>query len=178
MDLLNGEPIIELSGDEFLPIEGKTFVQQVEEFFQEQGGIAHSAFGDVSLDKKGVKNDINHGIGRLKSASFAAVKDVLEKRIIINPLKQYQTNNKKKPTGMIAAPILRGEEKYVCVVEVIANRKTNRLYVHEVTLIKKLLADVADSNAVHGDKNLVTHPQGEIAKVLQNYVSANKNKKL
>lgn len=175
MDLLNGEPVIELSGNEFLPLEGKTFVQQVEDFFQNQGGVAHSTFGDVSLDKKGIKNDINHGIGRLKSASFAAVKDVLEKGIIINPLKQYQTNNKKNPTGMIAAPILIGEEKYVCVVEVIANRKTNRLYVHEVTLTKKLPADVADSNAVHRDKNLVTHPQGEIAKVLQNYICTNKN---
>ena len=158
-----------------MPIERKTFVQQVEEFFQKQGGVAHSAFGIIVLDKKGIKNDINHGIGRLKSASFAAVKDVLEKGIVINPLKQYRTSNKKNPTGMIAAPILIGGEKYICVVEVIANRKTNRLYVHEVTLTKNLQADVADTNAVHGDSNLVTHPQGEIAKILQNYVSANKN---
>lgn len=59
--------------------------------------------------------------------------------------------------------------------ELIANRKTNRLYVHGVTLTKKLQADVAVSIAVLGDKNLVTHPQGEIAKVLQNFISSNKN---
>lgn len=164
MDFLNSKPIIELSGEEFLPIEGKTFVQQVEEFFQKQGGVAHSAFEIVVPDKKGIKNDINHGIGRLKSASFAAVKDVLEKGIVINPLKQYRTNNKKNPTGMIAATILIGGEKYICVVEIIANRKTNRLYVHEVTLTKKLQGDVADTNAVHGESNLVTNPQGDGSK--------------
>ena len=42
--------------------------------------------------------------------------------------------------------------------------------------IKKFQADVAFSIAVLGDSNLVTHPQGEVAKVLQNYVNANKNK--
>ncbi|MBR5984232.1 MAG: hypothetical protein IK025_11020 [Bacteroidales bacterium] len=217
MDLLNGEPIIELSGKEFLPIEGKTFVQQVEEFFQSQGGVAHSAFGDVILDKKGIRNDFHHGMSSIKRASFAAIKDVLEFGIIVLPLDFYHTNNKKQLTGMIAAPIKINEERYACVVEVIANKSTQRLYLHEAFLIKnlqeivatspvhdnnkitsrqpqgetakvlqnyvsanknlnkKLLADVADSNAVHGDKNLVTRPQGEIAKVLQNYVMANKN---
>lgn len=59
--------------------------------------------------------------------------------------------------------------------ELIANRKTNRPYIHVVTLTKKHQADVAVSIAVLGDKNLVTHPQGEIAKVLQNFISSNKN---
>lgn len=175
MDLLNSEPVVSLSGDEFLPIEGKTFIQQVQEFFAAQGGKANSPFGTVLLDKKGIKNDLGHGIGRLKAASFAAVKDVLEKGVVINPMGQYRTNNKKNPTGMIAAPITIGDEKYVCVVEVIANRQVTRLYVHEVTLTKNLQGDVADSNAVPGDNNLVTQPQGEIAKVLRNYVNTKNN---
>ena len=172
MELINNNPVASLKGDEFLPKEGKSFIQQVQEYFESQGGKANSPFGIVFLDKKGIKNDIAHGIGRLKASSFAAVKDVLEKGVVINPLKQYHTNNKKNPTGMVAAPISIKEEKYVCVVEVIANRKCNRLYVHEVTLIKKLLGDVADTNAVHEDQSLVTQPQGEIAKVLQKYVQA------
>lgn len=175
MDLLNSEPVVSLSGDEFLPIEGKTFIQQVQEFFAAQGGKANSPFGTVLLDKKGIKNDLGHGIGRLKAASFAAVKDVLEKGVVINQMGQYHTNNKKNPTGMIAAPITIGGEKYVCVVEVIANRQVTRLYVHEVTLTKNLQGGVADSNAVPGDTNLVTQPQGEIAKVLRNYVNTKNN---
>ena len=39
---------------------------------------------------------------------------------------------------MIAAPIQIGEEKYVYVVEVIANLEQRRLYVHESFLTKKL----------------------------------------
>ena len=176
MDLLNGTPVVKISGNEFRKKDGKTFIQQVLEFFESQGGQADSPFGVVLLDKKGIKNDIAHGIGRLKSASFAAIKDVLEKGVIINDLKQYHTNNKENPTGMIASPILIGNDRYVCVVEVIANRKINRLYVHEVTLTKNLQVDVADTNAVHrDDNNLVTQPQGEIAKVLRNYIRNNKN---
>lgn len=37
------------------------------------------------------------------------------------PMDYYGTNGKKEMTGMIAAPIQIGEEKYVYVVEVIAN---------------------------------------------------------
>ena len=174
MDLLNSEPIVSLSGNEFSPKEGITFIQQVQTFFESIGGKANSPFGVVFLDKKGIKNDIAHGIGRLKAASFAAVKDVLEKGVVINPLKQYHTNNKKNPTGMIAAPILISGEKYVCVVEIIANMQCNRLYVHEVTLTKKLQGDVADTNAVREDISLVSQPLGEMAKVLHNYLKANK----
>ena len=158
MDLLSGESVIELSGNEFLPVEGKSFIQQVLEHFASQGGQANSPFGIVILDKKGIKNDMAHGIGREKAASFAAIKDVLENGIVIQPMKQYFTNNKKNPTGMIAAPITIGDEKFVCVVVVIGSRDLNRLYVHEVTLTKNLQVDVADTNAVHGDEKIISSP--------------------
>ena len=170
MDLLNGDPVCVLKGDEFMPIEGKPFKVQINEFFQKQGGKADSPFGVVILDMKGIKNDISHGIGRLKSASFAAIKDVLEKGVVINPMAQYHTNGKKNPTGMIAAPIQIGDEKFVCVVEVIANTEIQRLYVHEVTLTKNLQRAVADSTAVHRDDAPVTQPKGEITNVLHNYL--------
>ena len=175
MDVLNDAPIVELSGDEFLPVEGKTFIQQVEEFFQKQGGSAHSTFGDVILDKKGIRNDFHHGMSPIKRASFAAVKDVLECGIIIQQLDYYHTNNKKQMTGMIAAPINISDNRYVCIVEVIANTNNQRLYLHEAFLIKNLQEIVATS-PVH-DNIIITSRQlqGEIAKILQNYVSANKN---
>jgi len=121
MDLLNDNPICILKGDEFLPKKGMTFVQQVSSYFKTQGGMANSPLGTVVLDKKGVYNSKQHGISRIKSASFAAIKDVLEKGTVIMPLDYYGTNGKKEMTGMIAAPIQIGDEKYVCVVEVIAN---------------------------------------------------------
>lgn len=174
MDFLNSKPIIELSGEEFLPIEGKTFVQQVEEFFQKQGGVAHSAFGDVILDKKGIRNDFHLGMSPIKRSSFAAIKDVLESGVIVLPLDFYNTNTKKQLTGMIAAPIKISYERYVCIVEVIANANKQRLYLHEAFLIKNLQEIVATSPVHDNNKITSRQPQGEIAKVLQNYVSANK----
>ncbi len=40
-------PVCILSGDEFLPKPGMTFAQQILEFFQSQGGLAHSPWGEV-----------------------------------------------------------------------------------------------------------------------------------
>ena len=88
-------PVTVLTGNEFLPIEGITFADQVLSFFVSQGGIAKSPWGDVLLDYKGIQSDKSHGIGRIKAASFAAIKDVLEKGHIILPLDYYATNGKK-----------------------------------------------------------------------------------
>ena len=83
--------------------------------------MANSPFGQVVLDKKGVKNSKNHGINRTKAAAFAAVKDVLEQGEIILPIANHNTNGKKQMTGMFAAPIKVGDESYICVVVVTAN---------------------------------------------------------
>ncbi len=53
---------------------------------------------------------------------------------------------------------------------VIDNTTTNRLYVHEVFLTKNLFEDVADSIAVLGAETPVTRPQGEVAKILKNFI--------
>lgn len=175
--LLHGEPVCTLTGNEFLKVEGKTFVQQVEEFFIAQGGIAHSEFGDVVLDRKGIKNDFYHGIGKEKRASFAAIKNVLENGTMILSLGYYHTNNKKQLTGMVAAPIRIGEEQYICIVEVIGNNDTNRLYVHEVFLTKNLLEVVATSPVHSSDNTTSRQPQGEVTKVLQNFLFQRDNEK-
>ena len=80
------KPVCHLTGNEFLPKKGITFAQQILDFFQFLGGIAHSPRGPVLLDMKGIQSDKAHGIGRIKAASFAAIKDVLEKGTVILPL--------------------------------------------------------------------------------------------
>jgi hypothetical protein len=174
MDLLNGKPVCFLSGNEFLPKKGITFANQVENFFVLQGSMANSPFGVVDLDNNGVQNSKQHGIGRIKAASFAAIKDVLEKGEIILPLGEYKVHGKKQITGMIAAPIQIDKEKYVCVVMVIANLEQKRLYVHESFLTKNLQEIVA-SNSVRGSNASSPQPQGDVAKVLQNYLIDKQN---
>ena len=77
-------PVSVLTGNEFLPKPGITFAQQVLNFFLSQGGLAQSPWGEVLLDMKGIQSDKSHGIGRIKAASFAAIKDVLEKGDLLN----------------------------------------------------------------------------------------------
>ena len=135
IDILSAEPVCLLTGNEFEPCEGMTFVEQVEAFFKTQGGAAVSPFGEVLLDRKGIQNSRHHGMSKEKRAAFAAVKDVLENGTVILPMGHYR-DNKREKTGMVAAPIVIGAERYLCVVVVIWNLQMNRLYVHEAFAIK------------------------------------------
>ena len=164
LDLNN--PILTLSGKEFLPKPGITFAQQVLNFFLSQGGLAQSPWGEVLLDMKGIQPDKAHGIGRIKAASFAAIKDVLEKGTIILPLDYYATNGKKQMTGMMAAPILIGDDSFICVVVVIYNLQERRLYLHETFLTEKI-PEIAASSLVRGSSAASPQSQGSIAKILQ-----------
>ena len=164
LDLNN--PILTLTGDEFLPKPGITFAQQVLNYFLSQGGLAHSPWGEVLLDKKGIQSDKSHGIGRIKAASFAAIKDVLEKGTIILPLDYYATHGKKQMTGMMAAPILIGDDSFICVVVVIYNLQERRLYLHETFLTEKI-PEIAASSLVRGSSAASPQSLGSIAKILQ-----------
>lgn len=175
--LTNGAPVINLVAEKIISRQGQTFVDAVEEMFAKQGGSANSQFGKVLLDRKGVKNDVKHGMGNIKNVAFAAVKDVLENGIIILPLDNYNTNGKKQKTGIIAAPITIDKERYVCAVEVIANVKDNRLYVHEAFATKKLQENVA-TNQVRDGKTASPHSLGDIAKLLKEIVTVKESSKI
>ena len=161
-------PVCILSGEEFLPKSGVTFAQQVLDYFISQGSVAHSPWGEVLLDRKGIQSDKAHGVGRIKAASFAAIKDVLEKGSIILPLDYYATGGKKQMTGMMAAPILIGDDSFICVVVVIYNLKERRLYLHETFLTEKI-PEIAASSLVRGSKAASPQSQGSIAKILQRF---------
>lgn len=171
------KPVARISGEEFKPKAGKTFAQQVEDFFIEIGGFANSPLGCILLDKKGIQADKAHGIGRAKAAAFAAIKDVLEKGEIILPLDYYATGGKKQKTGMIAASILIGTDTYICVVVIIDNLKEKRLYLHE-TFLKKEIPETAASSLVHDSKAVSPQSRGDVAKVLQNYLKSKSNRQI
>ena len=163
-------PVAILSGDEFLPKEGITFAQQVLDFFKKQGGVANTIWGSVLLDMKGIQSDKSHGIGRIKAASFAAIKDVLEQGEIILPLDYYATGGKKQMTGMIAAPIRIGTDSFFCVVVVIYNLKEHRLYLHETFLTEKI-PEIAASSLVRGSHAASPQSRGNVAKILFRFLN-------
>ena len=170
-DILHSEPVCTLTGNEFLPQQGITFADQVLNFFNSQGGSAQSPWGEVLLDKKGIQSDKSHGIGRIKAASFAAIKEVIEKGEIILPLDYYVTGGKRQMTGMIAAPIKIGSDSFICVVVVIFNLIEKRLYLHETFLTEKI-PEIAASSLVRDSNTASPQSRGSIAKVLSKFFSS------
>ena len=83
----------------------------------------------------------------------------------------YATNDKKQMTGMMAAPILIGDDSFICVVVVIYNLKERRLYLHETFLTEKI-PEIAASSLVRGSSAASPQSQGSIAKILQTFLKS------
>lgn len=126
-------PVAILNGNEFGPIQGQPLKNRIEQLFKSQGGLANTPFGEVVLDKKGIKNDLWHPNYLNKTHSFAAIKDVLEKGKITTPFDYHEVHGKNQPTGIISAYILIAEQPFRMDVTVIGNEDgVLRLYCHDV----------------------------------------------
>lgn len=125
--------VSKINGDEFRKSE-VDLVTQVSAYFEQFGNVIENAeLGKVTLDRRGVKDDIAHGIGRKKAASFAAVPDVIKSGKVVD----YQTNwkNRGYDTAVIAAPIQIGDERHLMGIVLIRDQKNQSFYVHEVLTI-------------------------------------------
>lgn len=128
------DSVAQISGEEFAK-GAKNLTTQVEEFFAQIGNSAYNEqLGDVVLDRRGIKSDIAHGVGRKKAAAFAAVPDVIERGLVVD----YQQNWKGRgyDTAVVAAPITIGTEEHLAAVVLTRSNQTNRFYVHEVLTTK------------------------------------------
>ncbi len=130
---------------------GGKLTDQVGIFFQEIGNmVQRSGLGSVLLDRRGVKSDISHGIGRAKVVTFAAVPAVIEQGRQID----FQPNWKGREydTYVFAAPVdIAGKRTYVAAV--VRSDTENRFYLHEVVdengnLIYKIDAPAAIQTGV------------------------------
>ena len=153
----NMNPIAELKDTLFEKGE-KTLSEQVLHFFNECGNNAYNAVvGDVELSKKGIDDDIAHGMGRAKAITYAAVPQVIEEGKIID----YQSNwkNRGYDTIVFAAPIkITGEYLEAVIARRFNGQKAQRFYVHEALSIEKEKLAVLDQEAKSivdpGDKSL------------------------
>lgn len=124
------EPVREMDGTEFAKGE-KNLTDQVSEYFDSIGNRAvNPILGEVVLDKRGVKDDVAHGIGRKKAITFLAVPDVIEQGGMID----YQENWKGRgyDTAVLAAPVKIAGEDYMMGVVLNRYSEENDFYVHEV----------------------------------------------
>jgi hypothetical protein len=173
--LFNGEPVSNLTGNEFAPIVGITLKEQINQFFNSIGNKSNSVFGEVLLDNKTFKSEKAHGFGRNKIATFKALPKILENGIEILPMDYHKADDTKIKSGMIAAPIIIANKEYIAVAVIRQNKDgDNRLYVHEVTLKEKILEDNRDFNqsVLYSSHLDPLYNQGEIMSVLRNIANA------
>ena len=124
------EPVVSISGGEFAKGE-VDLITQVTEFFNSMGNqVFNPQLGDIVLDRKGVKDDLGHGIGRKKAAAFAAVPEVLRQGRVIDFQKNWKGRN--YDTAVVAAPVSIGGVPHLEGVVLTRGDETNRFYVHEV----------------------------------------------
>ena len=130
--------------------------------------MQRSGLGSVILDRRGVKSDIAHGIGRAKAATFAAVPAVIQQGRQID----YQQNWKGRgyDTYVFAAPVeLAGKPTYVAAV--VRSGADNRFYLHEVidedgNLIYKIDAPEAIKTGVTADNGITGTSETSISKTI------------
>ena len=124
------QPVSRITGNEFQKGE-VDLITQVANFFKSLGNKAfNEEIGSVTVDRRGAKTDIAHGVGRKKAASFQAVFDVINNGKVVD----YQTNWKGRgyDTAVVAAPITIGTTPYYMGVVLTRSQGENRFYVHEV----------------------------------------------
>jgi hypothetical protein len=128
------EPVAEMDGSEF-PKGSTGLVDQVTEFFKSIGNRAvNPSIGQVTLDRRGAKSSLEHGMGRNKAIAFKAVPDVIRNGKIID----FQADWKGRgyDTVVIAAPVvIKGETFYEGAILIRENRGTS-FYLHEVTALE------------------------------------------
>lgn len=120
------------------------------------------------MDKKGADDSLSHGIGRLKAIAYAGVKDVIEKRVIID----FDFNHKERGYNsfIIAAPISIKGENYICEVVIKQNKNESWFYLHEVTEQKKFLNRAFVTNLAQKPAQ-----KGTIINLLNNLTSVNES---
>lgn len=139
--VIDMEPVSVLNDTEFSAIfenDGiKELKKRVSVYYEEIGGYVHNKdIGDVLLSKRGVKDDVGHGIGKTKSDAFKTVPDVIEKGKIIQAKRNWK--GRKYDSVVIAAPVEINSSEYLegVVIKRDVKSKNQGLYVHEVLLQK------------------------------------------
>lgn len=152
--------------------------KQVEAYFDSIGNSAYNAvIGDVELNAKGIKDDLAHGIGRIKAITFKAIPEVISKGKIVAYEKNWKGRN--YDSVVIAAPVNVRDSKgvdteYMAGVIVKRNdgRDIQRFYVHEALIIEKDELLFKTRGASQGNQ-VPSNSSSSIYSILQSIVNGN-----
>ncbi len=132
---LQGEPVAELD-TEIAPMGAPAIRAWASEIFQSIGGAAYSpALGDVQLDERAVRDSLAHGRpNKYKVAAFAAVKDVLEKGVVVMTATHARTDS-----FFVSAPVRLSGTDHIVTALVRRDQNTQRMYLQSVATKEYLL---------------------------------------
>ncbi|MGN1038789.1 MAG: hypothetical protein ACI4P0_05285, partial [Mailhella sp.] len=136
-DAVSASPVVTLTGREFQK-DGVPLTQKVPAWYDDtfQGMVRSPQLGEVRLDLEGVKDSLGHGIGREKSAAFAAVPDIIRKGTVFD--RQSNWKGRGYDTSVISAPVRIGDTDYAGELVVKTGKDRQGLYLHEVENRKRL----------------------------------------
>lgn len=124
------DPVYELTGEEFAHSDKKLSDAVMEEFEKFGGEVEREGFGTVKFSKKRIKNDIMHGIGRMKAMTFAAVPSVIQDGVEIG--REANWKGRGYDTYVFAAPAKLGDTGLLIGAVVTRDNRENKFYLHEV----------------------------------------------
>lgn len=102
----------------------KELKQQIIEYFESIGGeVENKTLGTVTLNSRGVKDSMAHGIGKEKAAAFKAVPEVIQNGLIVDWENNWK--NRGYDSAIVSAPI-----------EIVNNGASDRYYVGVVVIRK------------------------------------------
>lgn len=162
--LFKGKPVSELTGTEFGDLSKDLKEEVLKYFIKWKGSVEHPNFGKVVLDKRGIKDDISHGMNRQKAASFVAVPYIIRDGVIIDEQLNWKQRNYDSVT--FAAPITINKEKFIGIAIVKRQHSSNHFYLHTVLLQKSLQGGMLRTGTKAASR------QGDIANILNNLYNA------
>ncbi len=131
LEQLSKEDVILSLNTDIFNDRNMNIVEQVGNFFNSLGNEVYRAgFGEVILDKDGIKSAIGHKLGRAKCIAFRAVPDIIKYGKQID----YQEKWKGKPydSYVFAGKVKIGKEDAFVGVVVTRNKNTSEYYLHEI----------------------------------------------
>lgn len=150
-NIANQKPI-KIRGERFKMGTG-TLKPDVEQLFREHGNMAHNdVLGDVTINTKGVKDSLAHGMTNEKAALYEAIPSLIQNGKIVDYVENHKGRGYNSVVLEAPVTITKGDAKGDYIAEVIVHRtvgdKNQRYYLHDVSIRQKK----TDSTSYPSDK--------------------------